>query len=137
MQRRPCTDRLQRSWIDQILGLESCPSHHFDGAGQARAVVLADWDGPSVDSASEHSHPEQGWRNPRAEAGESTGREVGRSGVGPLRAEAVGRSARISQTRAGRPPHPLIGRIYRALFLTLLGCVGFAMFWLILHLGSR
>jgi hypothetical protein len=28
-------------------------------------------------------------------------------------------------------------KIYRALILATLGCVGFAMFWLVLHLGSR
>jgi hypothetical protein len=93
--------------------------------------------GPNVDPLREHSHPQQRWDKSRAAVGVSSGREIGRSGFGPLRKGAVGCPARTSQTRAGRPPHQLAVKIYRAVILATLGCVGFAMFWLVLHLGSR
>lgn len=137
MQRRPQIDRSQRNWIDQLFGSESCATDRFDGTGRPRSVVFADLDDPYVDPLSERSRPDQSWNNPRAAAGASSGRVIVRSGFGPLRKGAVGRPARTSQTRAGRPPHQLAVKIYRALILATLGCVGFAMFWLVLHLGSR
>ena len=137
MRRRPQIDRSQRNWIDQIFGSESCATDRFDGTGRPHSVVFADLNDPNVDPLSENSRPGQRWDNPRSAAGASCGRLIGRSGFGPLREGAVGRPARTSQTRAGRPPHQLVVRIYRALILATLGCVGFAMFWLVLHLGSR
>jgi hypothetical protein len=137
MQRRPHIDRAQRSWIDQLFGSEFCVSDRFDGTGRPRTVVFAELNGPNVDPLCEHSHPRQRWDNSRAAVGTSSGRVIGQSGFGPLRKGAVGRPARTSQTRAGRPPHQLAVKIYRALILATIGCVGFAMFWLVLHLGSQ
>jgi hypothetical protein len=137
MQRTPQIDRSQRSWVDQPFGSKSCATDRFDGTGRPRSVVYADLNGPNVDPPFEHARPGRRWDNPRVATGASSGRVIGRSGFGPLRKGAVGRPARTSQTRAGRPPHQLVVRIYRALILATLGCVGFAMFWLILHLGSR
>ena len=137
MRRKPKTDRSQRSWIDPFFGSESCVPDRFDSTGRPRTVDFADLNDPNVDPPSEHSHPQLRWDNPRAAAGVSRGWMIGRSGFGPLRKGAVGRPVRTSQTRAGRPPHRLVVKIYRALILATLGCVGFAMFWLVLHLGSR
>jgi len=137
MQRRPHTDRTQRSWIDQLSGSKGCATDRFDSTGRSHAVVCADWKGPNIDPGSEHSHPGPSWNDPRVVAGASSGRAIGQGGFGPLRNEAVGRPARTSQTRAGRPPHHLALRIYRTLFLATLGCIGFGMFWLVLHLGSQ
>jgi hypothetical protein len=137
MRRTPQTDRSQRRRVDQFFGSESCVPDRFDDTGSSRTVVYADLNDPNVDLISEHAHPQPRRDNPRAAGGASSGRVIGRSGFGPLRKGAVGRPARTSQTRAGRPPYRLVVRIYRALILATLGCVGFAMFWLVLHLGSR
>jgi hypothetical protein len=137
MRQRPQTDRTQRSWIDQLSGSKGCATDRCDSTGRTQVVVCADLDGLEIDPASEHSHPGPSWNNPRAVTGTSSGWAIGQGGFGPLRNEAVGRLARTSQTRAGRPPHHLAVMIYRALFLTTLGCTGFGMFWLVLHLGSH
>jgi hypothetical protein len=137
MRHRPHTDRTQRSWIDQLSGSKGCATDRFDSTGRTHAVVCADLDGPDVNTASEHSHPRPSWNDPRAATGTSSGWAIGQGGFGPLRNEAVGGPARTSQTRAGRPPHHFAVMIYRALFLATLGCTGFGMFWLVLHLGSH
>jgi hypothetical protein len=103
---------------------------------RAHAAVAAALNSPDADLLTEHARPRLRWRNPSAATSAASGRAIGWSGFGPLRQEAVGRSARITQTRAGRPPIPLAVKIYRAVFLATLGCVGFAMFWLVLQLGS-
>jgi hypothetical protein len=137
MRRAPQIDRSQRNWIDELFRSESCATDRFDGTGNSHTVVFADLNDPNVDLPSEHFHPRQCRDIPRAAVGTSRGWKIDRSGSGPLREDAVGRPARKSQTRAGRPPHQFAVRIYRALILSTLGCVSFAMFWLILHLGSR
>jgi hypothetical protein len=137
MQRKPQTDRSQRSWVDQFFGSESCVPDRFDDTGRPRTVVYAALNDPNVDPFSEHAQSQPRRDNPRAAIGASSERVIGRSGFGPLRKGAAGRPTRTSQTRAGRPPRRLAVKIYRALVLATLGCVGFAMFWLVLHLGSR
>ncbi len=136
MRRIPHSNRPQRKRVDETIGSASY-SDRFDDSGEPRSIDSAGSNGPLVDPLSEHSRAELRRGDPRAATGASHERRVGWSGFGPLHAEAVGRPARTSQTRAGRPPHHLAVRIYRALFLATLGCVGFAMFWFVLHLGSQ
>jgi len=137
MRRRPQANRTQRRLIDQLFGSKGCATDQFDSTGRTQVVVYADLNDPNIHSTSEHSHPEPRWNNPRASAGTSSGWAIGQCGYGPLREGAVGRPARNSQTRAGRPLHQLAVKIYRALFLATFGCVGFAMFGWVLHVGSR
>jgi hypothetical protein len=137
MRRKPQTDRTQRSWIDRIFESKGCATDRFDCAGNSWAVVYADLNDSNAGPLLMQARPAPRRDNPRVATGASIGRDLGRSGFGPFRTEAVGRPARQSQTRAGRSPHPFALRFYRAALLTTLGCVGFAMFWWVLHIGSQ
>jgi len=98
---------------------------------------LADMAVPNVDSPVAHARPSWSPDDPRAYRGDPRGRQFGRSGFGLLRRGAVGGLARESNPPARRPPRRLALKLYRALFLVTLGSIGFAIFWLILHFGSR